>query len=101
MGFSGKTTGEGCHFLCQGIFPPQGSSPRLLRLLHWRVGATWAAPIQLTSANCTCGSSASGSAGVSRADRKLEEQLRREMNRKPPKSRKGAESQTWVVMMTT
>ena len=27
-GFSGKDTGVGCHFLLQGIFPTQGSSPR-------------------------------------------------------------------------
>ena len=30
MGFSGKNTGVGCHFLLQGIFPTQGSNPRLL-----------------------------------------------------------------------
>ena len=37
MGFTGKNTGVGCHFLLQGIFPTQGSNPcRLLRLLHWR-----------------------------------------------------------------
>ena len=27
----------GCHFLLQGIFPIQGSNPRLLLLLHWQV----------------------------------------------------------------
>ena len=26
----GKNTGEGCHFLLQGIFPTQGSNPGLL-----------------------------------------------------------------------
>ena len=26
----------GCHALVQGIFPTQGSNPRLLRLLHWQ-----------------------------------------------------------------
>uniref|UniRef100_A0AC11DNV7 Uncharacterized protein n=2 Tax=Ovis aries TaxID=9940 RepID=A0AC11DNV7_SHEEP len=31
-GKSGKNTGVGCHFLLQGIFPAQGSNPRLL---HW------------------------------------------------------------------
>ena len=36
MGFSGKNTGEGCHFLLQGFFPTQGSNPRLLHLLHWQ-----------------------------------------------------------------
>ena len=33
-GFPGKNTGVGCHFLLQGIFPTQGSNPRLL---HWQV----------------------------------------------------------------
>ena len=33
----GKNTGVGCYFLLQGIFPPQGSNPRLLCLLHWQV----------------------------------------------------------------
>ena len=28
-GFQGKTTGVGCHFLLQGIFPTQGSNPGL------------------------------------------------------------------------
>ena len=31
--FPGKTTGVGCHFLLQGIFPTQGSNPGLL---HYR-----------------------------------------------------------------
>ena len=35
----GKTTGVGCHFLLQGIFPAQGSNPHLLHLLHWQVGS--------------------------------------------------------------
>ena len=30
----GKNTGVDCHALLQGIFPTQGSNPRLLRLLH-------------------------------------------------------------------
>ena len=29
--FPGKNTGVGCHFLLQGIFPPQGSNSHLLR----------------------------------------------------------------------
>ena len=33
MGFSGKSTGVGSHFLLQGIFPTQGSD---LGLLHCR-----------------------------------------------------------------
>ena len=36
MGFSGKNTGLGCHFLLQRIFLTQESSPRLLHLLHCR-----------------------------------------------------------------
>ena len=31
-----KSTGVGCHFLLQGIFPTQGSNPRLL---HWQVNS--------------------------------------------------------------
>ena len=31
--FPGMNTGVGCHFLPQGIFPTQGSNPRLL---HWQ-----------------------------------------------------------------
>ena len=34
LGFSGKNTGVGCHFLLQGIFPTQGSNPGLL---SWQV----------------------------------------------------------------
>ena len=30
-----KNTAVGCHFLLQGIFPTQGSKPRLLCFLHW------------------------------------------------------------------
>ena len=37
MGFSGKNTGVHGHTLLQGIFPTQGSNPRLLYLLHWQV----------------------------------------------------------------
>ena len=35
--FPGKNTGVVCHFIFQGIFPTQGSNPRLLCLLHWQV----------------------------------------------------------------
>ena len=42
MGFSGKNTGEGCHFLLQGIFPIHGSSLHLF--LHWQVGSLPLAP---------------------------------------------------------
>ena len=34
--FSGKNTGQGCHFLLPGIFPTQGSKSCLLCLLHWQ-----------------------------------------------------------------
>ena len=34
MEFSSRNTGVGSHFLLQGIFPIQGSNPRLLHLLH-------------------------------------------------------------------
>ena len=33
---SSKSTGVGCHFFLQGIFPTQGSNPHLLCLLHWQ-----------------------------------------------------------------
>ena len=36
MDSPGKNTGEGCHFLFQGIFLTQGLNPRLLHLLHCR-----------------------------------------------------------------
>ena len=42
--FPGKNTGEGCHFLLQGIFPTQGSNPHLLCLLHWQAGSLPLAP---------------------------------------------------------
>ena len=42
--FPGKSTGVGCHCLLQGIFPTQGSNPRLLRLLRWQVGSLPLAP---------------------------------------------------------
>ena len=31
-----KITGLGCYFLLQGLFPTQGSNPRLPHLLHWQ-----------------------------------------------------------------
>ena len=36
MGFPGKNTGEGCHFLLQGTVLTQGSNLGLSRLLHRR-----------------------------------------------------------------
>ena len=38
-GFPGKNTGEGFHFLLQGIFPTQRLNPCLLHLLHWQAGS--------------------------------------------------------------
>ena len=35
----GKNTEVGCHELLQGIFPTQGSNPRLLCLLNWQAGS--------------------------------------------------------------
>ena len=40
----GKNTGVGCHFFLQGIFPTQGSNPRLLSLLYWESGSLPLAP---------------------------------------------------------
>ena len=36
MGFPGKNTGVGCHFLLQGVVPTQGSNQHLLPHLHWQ-----------------------------------------------------------------
>ena len=36
MGFPGKNTGVGCHFLLQGIFPTWGLNPHLL---HWQANS--------------------------------------------------------------
>src|SRR5574340_992076 len=38
-GSPGKNTGVGCHSLLRGLFMAQGSSPCLLRLLHWQAGS--------------------------------------------------------------
>ena len=37
MGFPGKNTGVGCHFLLQGIFRTQALNPRLL---HWQAASS-------------------------------------------------------------
>ena len=44
MGFSSKKTEVHCHALLQGIFPTQGSNPRLLCLLLWQAGSLPLAP---------------------------------------------------------
>ena len=41
-----KNTGVGCHDLIQGIFPIQGSNPRLLCLLYWQPGSSPLAPLE-------------------------------------------------------
>ena len=40
----GKNTGEGSHFLCQGIFLTQGLNLHLLHLLHWQADSLSLAP---------------------------------------------------------
>ena len=42
--FPCKSTGMGCRFLLQGIFPTQGSKLRLLHLLHWQADSFPLAP---------------------------------------------------------
>ena len=42
--FPGKNTGVSCHFLLQGIFLTQGSSPSLLYLLRWQLESLPLAP---------------------------------------------------------
>src|SRR5574340_703790 len=50
----GKNTGVSCHFLLQGIFPIQGSNPRVLCLLHcMRVLCLLSHPGSIT-ALCQC-----------------------------------------------
>ena len=53
MGFPGKSTGVGCHFLLQGIFLTQGSNPGLLpcrqmlyHLSHQGSPLEWISPFQ-------------------------------------------------------
>ena len=41
--FSRQDTGEGCHFLLQGIFLIQGSN---LHLLHWQAGSLPSKPLE-------------------------------------------------------
>ena len=43
--FPGKNTRLGCCSLLQGIFPTQGSTPRLLCLLHWQTDSLPAEPL--------------------------------------------------------
>ena len=43
--FPGKNTGMGCHFLLQGIFLTQGSSPRCLHLWPWQVDSLPLCPL--------------------------------------------------------
>ena len=45
MGFHSKSTGVGSHAFLQGIFPTQGSNPRLLSLLHWQAGSLLLLPL--------------------------------------------------------
>ena len=53
MGFPGKSTGVGCHFLLQGIFQTQGSNLSLLCCLHCRwilyLLSHWGSPFLLRS----------------------------------------------------
>ena len=44
----GMSTGVGCHFLLQGIFPIQGWNPHFLHLLPWQEDSLLI--IRLTSA---------------------------------------------------
>ena len=55
MGFSGKSTGVGCHALLQGIFPTQGSNLRLLSPAlaggFFTTSATWEALAKIVISN--------------------------------------------------
>ena len=48
-----KNTGVGCHALLQRIFPTQGLSLHLLRLLHWQAGSLPLVPPEKTSEHPT------------------------------------------------
>ena len=51
----GKSIGVACHALLQGIFPTQGSNPRILHLLHWQVGSLpLVPPAQFSSVTQSC-----------------------------------------------
>ena len=50
----GKDIGVGSHALLQGIFPTQGSNPRLPCLLHWQAGSLPPAPPQKPHFLHTC-----------------------------------------------
>ena len=55
-----RNTGVGCQFLLQGIFLTPGSSPCLLRLLHWQTDSSplcnlGSPPSLLQLANCQHG----------------------------------------------
>ena len=45
LGFPGKNTGMGCHFLLQETFPTQGSNPHLFSLVHWQLGCLPRVPL--------------------------------------------------------
>ena len=53
MEFSRKATGEGCHFLLQGIFLTQGLNPCLLHLLHWQADSLPPSHLESPSLNLT------------------------------------------------
>ena len=50
--FPGRNCEAGGHFLLQGIFPTQGSNPRLLYLLHCQACALPLAPPKKPQADC-------------------------------------------------
>jgi len=50
----GKSTGVGCHFLLQGIFPIQGLNLNILGFLHWQRGSLSLAPPGKPYAQARC-----------------------------------------------
>ena len=52
--FPSQKPGVGCYFLLPGIFPSQGSTPRLLHLLHWQVDSFLLSHWGGSIARCTC-----------------------------------------------
>ena len=53
MGFPGKNTGVGFHFLLQEIFQTQGSNPQLMHVLHWLADSLPLSHIGTPTANIT------------------------------------------------
>ena len=82
--FPGKNTGVGCHALLQGIFPTQGSNPRLLCLLQWQADS-----LPLSHPGSPCDRWQQATKGHRNCQRKA-------INERPPSA--STESREWCVL---